>query len=347
MSAEKKPSKASRAIDLAVKSGAILWHDPDDKPYADVLGKHGERRTLGVRSRDFRTWLAGLMYRGEGSALGGQSATDAVDVLTAIAVYDGDERGVHVRLAPGPQGEIFLDLGDDSWKAIRVSPDGWELVSNPPVRFRRPRGLRPLPEPQRRSEGWDALRAQLNLRDRNWILVVAWLVGTLHPKGPYPLLTLTGEQGSAKTTIGRQIRSIVDPSEAPLRSPPREDRELVIAARNSHVLGFDNLSGIKDWLSDALCRIATGDGYSARELYTDANEVVFSDPRPIILTSIETVVTRGDIADRALAVTLPRISPEDRLPERVIYEKMDRISPMVLGALLDAAATGRRRLPLV
>ena len=193
----------------------------------------------------------------------------------------------------------------------------------------------------------DALQKQLNLQGRHWTLTVAWLVGTLHPRGPYPILALTGEQGSAKTTIGRQVRSIVDPSEAPLWSPPREDRELVIAARNSHVLGLDNLSRISDWLSDALCRIATGGGYSARELYSDGDEVVYSDRRPIILTSIETVVTRGDLADRALAVTLPRIPEESRLPERVIYERMDRIQPLVLGALLDAMVTGLRRLPSV
>ena len=68
---------------------------------------------------------------------------------------------------------------------------------------------------------------------------------------------------------------------------------------------------------------------------------------PIIVTSIETVVTRGDLADRALAVTLPRIPEESRLPERVIYERMDRIQPLVLGALLDAVVTGLRRLPSV
>ena len=342
-----KPSKATRAIELVATSGAHLWHDPGGEPYVDMRGEHGERRTLRVRSRLCRTWVAGLMYEAEASALGGQAATDAVDVLTAMAVYDGPEREVHVRLASN-DGALYLDLGDCTWRAVRISGSEWQMVSEPPVRYRRPRGLRPLPVPVREGGGWDALRALLHEpAERDWILLVSWLVGTMHPSGPYPILALTGEQGAAKTTVGRLLRSIVDPSQAPLRSPPRNDRELVIAARNSHVVGLDNLSRVPEWLSDALCRIATGGGYSARELFTDGEEVIYADRRPIILTSIEDVATRGDLADRTIAVTLPQIPEHARRPERELYAAMDRIRPRVLGGLLDAASNGLGRLATV
>ena len=328
MSDTPKPSKATRAIELVAASGAQLWHDPDEEPYGDVRdGRHGARRTLRVRSRACRTWLSGLLYANEGSALGGQAATDAVDLLTAMAVHDGPEREVHVRLAHD-DGSLYLDLGDATWRAVRITAQGWDVVCEPPVRFRRPRGLRPLPVPVRGDDGWDDLHGLLHEpANRDWSLLVSWLVGTMHPSGPYPILALTGEQGAAKTTVGRLLRSIVDPSEALLRSPPRDDRELVIAARNSHVVGLDNLSRVPEWLSDALCRIATGGGYSARQLYTDGEEVIYANRRPIILTSIEDIATRGDLADRTIAVTLPQIPEHARLPEREVYAAMDRIRP--------------------
>src|SRR5690606_31221413 len=117
------------------------------------------------------------------------------------AVHQGVERDVHVRIARGDDGAIYLDLGDDSWRAVRIGLDGWQVVPEPPVRFRRPRGLRPLPVPiQSAGVGWRELRTLLHVHeDADWTLVVSWLVGTLHPAGPYPILGLTGEQGTSKT----------------------------------------------------------------------------------------------------------------------------------------------------
>lgn len=342
---QKKKPKSARVLDLAADAGAKAWHDPDGEPYLDVRSDAGVRRTLRVRSRACRTWLSGLLYETEGTALGGQAATDAVDLLHAMAVHDGPEREVFVRTGHH-EGVTYLDLGGPMWRAARVSPTGWELVREPPVRFRRPQGLRALPAPVQGGGGWEALRELLHVENRrDWVLIVSWLVGTLHPSGPYPILALHGEHGSAKSTTGRILRSFVDPSEAPLRSPPRSDRDVVIAARNSHIIGLDNLSYIKDWLSDALCRIATGGGYSARELYTDGEEVVYSATRPILLTSIEGVATRGDLSDRTITVTLPRMREEERRAERDLWADIEELRPIVLGELLTAAATGLRRLP--
>lgn len=344
-----KPSKASRVVGYALRRDPTLYHDLEGEPYADIRSD-GIRRTVPIRSRAFRTLLSGVFFAEESEALGGQSATDAVDVMSAMAIFNGEQREIHVRLASDSEGKhIYLDLGSEDWCAVAIGPDGWSVVSEPPVRFRRPRGMRPLPRPTAAGgEGWKALRSMLNVDDDSaWRLIVGWLVGTLHPSGPYPILGLTGEQGTAKTTTGRILRSIIDPSKAPLRSPPRDDRDLVIAAKNSHIVAFDNLSEIKDWLSDALCRIATGGGYSARQLYTDGEEVIYSDRQPIILTSIEDVATRADLADRTIAVTLPLVDEENRKTEAEIEAELRRIRPMVLGDLLDAASAAIRNIESV
>ena len=75
-------------------------------------------------------------------------------------------------------------------------------------------------------------------------MVVSWLLGTLQHPGPFPLLAIAGEQGSAKTVLSKILRALVDPNVAPVRALPREERELMIAANNSHVLAFDNLSSL-------------------------------------------------------------------------------------------------------
>jgi hypothetical protein len=128
----------------------------------------------------------------------------------------------------------------------------------------------------------------LNLSNQNeFVLVVAWLLAALRSSGPYPLLAISGEQGSAKTVLSKLVRALVDPNAAPVRALPREERELTIAAHNGHLLAFDNLSGLPAWLSDALCRLASGGSFAVRQLYTDDEEVLFKAARPTVLNGIE------------------------------------------------------------
>jgi hypothetical protein len=134
------------------------------------------------------------------------------------------------------------------------------------------------------------------------------------------------------------LRALVDPSTAPLRTTPRTERDLIIAATNSWCVAFDNISSLPPWLSDALCRLSTGGGFSARALYTDSDEVIFDTTRPVILNGITDVATRPDLLDRALVVTLPPISEESRAPETELWRVFDSERPAILGALLDAVA---------
>jgi hypothetical protein len=204
-----------------------------------------------------------------------------------------------------------------------------------------------LPAPVR-GGSLDELRPFVNLAgDDDWRLLAAWLVAALRPRGPYPLLCLHGEQGSSKSTTARVVRALIDPSSAPLRAEPRDEHDLIIAATNSWVVAFDNLSQLSPRLSDALCRLSTGGGFATRELYTDADEVLFEAQRPVLLTGIEDLATRGDLLDRALVLQLPALAEEERRPEAEFWRAFEAVRPRILGGLLDAAATALARLPAV
>jgi hypothetical protein len=206
-------------------------------------------------------------YRNDEAAANQGSLQDAVVTLEG----GGGERAVHVRLGECG-GRIYLDLADAHWRAVEVGPDGWRITADPPVCFRRPRGLLPLPAPAPGGR-IDELRPFVNVPDdRGWRLLVATLVQALRPRGPYPVLSFTGEHGSAKSTQARVFRSLIDPCVAPLRGEPRDLRDLMIAASSAWVVAYDNLSSLQPWLSDALCRLATGGGFATRELYSDADD---------------------------------------------------------------------------
>ena len=192
----------------------------------------------------------------------------------------------------------------------------------------------------------ETLRSFLNVQsDDDFVLVVAWALAVLRNRGPYPVIVLSGEQGSAKSTFSAILRALLDPNTAPLRALPREDRDLFIAASNGHVLAFDNVSGLPAWISDTLCRLATGGGFAVRQLYTDQDEVLFDAARPVILNGIEDIVTRPDLADRAVFLTLEPIPEERRRPEAELWAAFEAERPRILGVLLDAVVEGLKRLP--
>jgi hypothetical protein len=334
------PTQADILIELA--QSAELFHTPDGSGFAD-LDINGHRETWPIRGKGFRRWLARRFFEATQGAPSSEALQSALNVIEAKAHFDAPERIVHVRVG-GLDGRLYLDLGDEVWRAVEIDAIGWRVIDNPPVRFRRAAGMQALPMPVP-GGSVETLRSFLNVHsETDFVLVVAWALACLRNRGPYPVIVLSGEQGSAKSTFSAILRALLDPNTAPLRALPREDRDLFIAASNGHVLAFDNVSGLPAWISDTLCRLATGGGFAVRQLYTDQDEVLFDAARPLILNGIEDIVTRPDLADRAVFLTLEPIPEERRRPEAELWAAFDTERPRILGVLLDAVVRGLKRL---
>jgi hypothetical protein len=335
---ERLENKKQADVLIELTGAAELFHTPDRTGFADfIINNH--RQTWPIRSKGFRRWLARRYYEVRRGAPNSEALQSALNVIEAKADFGAPERKVHLRVG-GLDGRLYLDLADEHWRAVEISSDGWRVVDAPPVRFKRAAGMLPLPLPIR-GGSIKLLRPFLNVqRDAEFVLAVAWLLAALRDRGPYPVLDLSGEQGSAKTTTAEVLRALIDPNTTPLRALPREERDLFITASNGHVLAFDNVSGLPAWISDALCRLATGGGFSVRQLYSDHDEVLFEAQRPIMLNGIEDVVTRPDLADRSMFSMLDPIPEECRRPEAELWAAFELEHPRILGALLNAVVDG-------
>ena len=303
----------------------------------------GHEETMFLRDTAFRQWLNQQFYKHMGSAPRSDAMRGALDTLDA-KFHSGLIAEVHTRVAE-KDGKLYLDLCDEKWRVVEVTALGWSIVQKPPVFFRRAPGMTALPVPKA-GGSIELLRPFLNVAsDSDFVLVVCWILACFRSSGPYPVLVLTGEHGSAKSSFTRNVRSLVDPNAVGLRSLPRDERDLFIAASNGHVIAFDNVSDLPDWLSDTLCRLATGGGFATRQLFSDQGEVLIDAIRPIVLNGIGEVVTRPDLSDRALFVHLPPIADDKRRPEAELNAEFEAVRPRILGALLDAVAHGLKRLP--
>lgn len=323
-----------------VKGKAKLFHSANETAYADIW-IDGRRETWVIGSKGFRHWLLKEYFQLTEGAPNGESLKAALMTAEAMAHYNGEERQVFLRVARH-EGKLYLDLCDKDWRVVEIDKDGWRVINDPPVRFRRTNGMLPLPDPVP-GGSIHLLRPFLNLGHENdFILVGSWLVAVLRDTGPYPVLVIFGEQGSAKSSFSKLMKRLLDPNSAPLRTL-RDERDMFIGANNGYTLVFDNISGMNAATSDTLCRLATGGAFVTRQLYTDQDEMMFDAMRPIVLNGIDDVVVRPDLSDRSISLMLEAIPQNKRKPEKELNAEFEEAHPLILGVLLDAVSAGLGR----
>jgi len=339
------------------EGGGQLFRTPDKTAYADLI-IDGHRETWEVRSQEFRhayirylerelnralasdTPLQALLFK---SAQRKAAINAAIEDFENRAICASIKRDVRVRVADH-QGEIYVDLCNDGWEAVRITAAGWSVVDAPPVRFVRTDGMLSLPYPERGGKV-EALRPFLNAADADFPLAVAHLLAYLRPRGPYPILDVLGPPGAAKTSLMRRLRRLVDPHVVETTPPPASGEDLFIAARNSHVQAFENVSSLSVKMSDHYCRLATGGGMRTRRRFTNTRETLFRGARPIMIEGIADIMKRPDILDRATVFEVQRLV--DYASEEEQDLDFDRQRPAILGGLLDMMVRGLRERPTV
>ena len=334
----------SRPLFEIAKEKCSLFRNPEFETFG-LIDMEGHLENWAIKSKHFSFWLSLLYYKNAGEIPKATTIRETVRQFEGEAYLNSPVEMVHIRYA-WFSNEIYIDLANDRWEQIRITKDGCSIISSSesPVRFIRAPGMLALPHPvfgESLTPLWDFLNIN-HPGDR--VLIVSWLIGAMRPGGPFPILILQGEQGTAKSTTARILCSLIDPSIITSRSLPRSERDLAISANKSWVLNFDNLSGLSPWLSDAFCRVSTGGGLATRTLFTDDSEKLFRLKRPLILNGISDIATRHDLADRALIVSLPPIPEDKRRSEREILRSWSHASGGVLGALCDAVSTALRNI---
>ena len=340
---EPKKTKADEkheAIDKwfeLISAKVKLWHTTDDTTYADIREKDSFV-TVPIRSGRFERLVRSVIAQDVKVP-----ATNIVDAFIASfesLALGGECKDIVIRKGTS-SGQVVLDMADPDGRAVVCTPSGWQITPKPPVRFFRPLGTGSLAAPQP-GGNLDLLRKYVRVtNDREYYLLLGWLLGCYNPHESYPILILNGEQGSSKSTLTSIMRRLIDPHSSSSFQPPREDRELRAYVKNSFLLPFDNVSTIQQWFSDDLCRIATGSSaLTTRTLYTTAELTSIKAVRPTILNGIPDFVERGDLMDRCIQITLPVIPKDQRKTEDAFWAEFEKDYPLILGAIYDTVCFG-------
>jgi hypothetical protein len=345
---QRRPARRSQRDKLMNYFDLVgLWHDDAERAFVTFpVDQHREHAV--VRSARFRNWLMLKYVDDYGSAPSSKPVDECLNAAEALASR-AKRYSAFFRVAEH-QGRIYLDLCDDEWRAIECTKNGWAVIDEVPVKFVRRDGMLSLPEPERVTEqlsGIEELRSFFsNLSQAHFALVVAWLMSCLRDTGVYPVLMVHGESGSGKTILTKLAMDVIDPRDEKALSIPKDERTVIVFAKQTFLLGFENISFIPQWFSDSLCRLASGDSFVAVKLYTDDELAIHKAKRPVIVNGIPRLAEREDLASRTLTIHLPPFT-DDRLTEPELLDRWRQAKPRILGGLLDGVCAALRNVDRV
>lgn len=330
-----KKSQAKNILEIIKsKENTILFHDERGNNYIS-LEVAGHREIWGCKSKSIKGWITSEFWKRTHTVLNSESLKNVLETLGGIAAHEGLEYKLNDRFA-WDGDSLWYDLANDKWQAVRINEHGWKIIDSPPILFKRYYHSRPQVVPIEIGGNVNLLLNYVNIADsQDRLLLLVYLISCFIPDFAHVILVIFGSRGSAKTTLSKLLRLILDPSVLEVVSLPDNVNELVQILAHHAFLFFDNVSHISEGVSDTMCKAVTGSGFSKRELYTDDEDIIYKLKRCIGINGINLVGTRPDLLERSLLLELDRIEPENRKQEKDLMDSFDRDLPIIFGGVLD------------
>lgn len=329
---------------MAIAERGTLFRDQLGEPQVQVtLGDRKEVWPVG--GEKFSNHLLRTFYAENQQVVPSTTAVKQAAKMMIALAEEKEKKDLRLRVASGEDGVLWYDLGDGTWQAIKVTPEGWGVNATHPILFKRHATNYGQVLPERRENSLARLFDFVNIQDEaEKLLFQIYLITCFVPDISHPAAVFYGHQGGAKTTVARVIKRLVDPG-AELTTFPETTKELAQFLAHNYVCVFDNLARISRSQSDMLCQAVTGGGLMKRRLYTDQDDVILSFKGCVVMNGISLVADKPDLLDRSLLFELTRIT--DVRDEKEFWQDFESERPFILGGIFDIIATASQLYPTI
>lgn len=327
-----KRKVADLLMDLCTERGVITGLDQQGSPIAIVPNEPNV--AYSIRGEFFKRWLHAAYWEETAKGFSNEQFSTFAGSIEGRAYSQKNKIFLHNRIARIGK-KLYYDLGDGI-NVVEINPDGYGLITNSPVKFRRYRHQKIQVMPLA-GGSLTKISPFVNLKDKyDIVLLLTYIVAVFIPDIPRGVIVCHGAQGSAKSTVLKVIRALVDPSSTPIIISPKDIGELVQISNHHYCVYLDNLSYLSEDLSDALSGLVTETGLSKRKLFTDEDDIMFYQKNAIGITGITIVPSKADLLDRSIIITLERIPEDKRRGELEFWADFEKQKPYLLGAVFSA-----------
>lgn len=355
----KKHKIAEKLFKVVEQNIEQLFKDQLNNSFAAVkIDGHIETIPI-INNGKFKMWVCKTYYETQKELMTNTDALAAVCNMLQAKAYFG-KKTISLDIRTSGNGllkdtlRIHYDLTNNDWEQVEITPDGWSIKKSTeaPTIFRRQNNHLPQVYPSRAypDDIFDQFMILTNatVRDKDGnilpdqtkqlrLLLKCYIVSLFIPEIPKAALMLHGDEGGAKSALQELIKSLVDPSMMLTLTFPQDVKELIQQLSHNHIAYYDNVNHkLPDWVSDLLCRVITGSGFSKRMLYTDDDDIIYNIIRCIGINGINLAATKADLLDRSLIIRLSRLPKRyTRKLKDDIWPAFQRMKPQLLGYIFD------------
>ncbi len=321
----------------------VISQNNTNEVYAQVeINDHFE--TLNLNSSRARYWLTHALHTtGSNNRIYGEDFYKNIlySIIAQAQINNTPRESIYKRIAM-KNGELFYDLATPDWKAIKITKERIETISlndTTPFFYRTQSSYQQVFPSFNDEKALNKVAKSLRIVNDEEQLFEVHLTSLFLESYSIPAMVFDGEAGSLKTTATTSVKRIIDPDgikpEDNCTSMPSNHDDLLIQLYNRYTSSFDNVTKISPEISDILCRAITGSSNSKRELYTNANETIFSFRRKIVLNGIVPTLDYPDLQERIIAYRRYSLDDTERLTEQEYQQQFDVLLPNVLGKIFQ------------
>lgn len=330
---EKKSNKFMRVLNFVKNNMDIRFFEDQYGDSWTTIDRNGHFENLNLESKS-DSLINLIMKAYVDTQQEGVSLETIKQVVRYLSTSAESKRTLYNRFA-GSNDKCLIDMGDDDWNVLSITPDRIEILDPKPIEpiFARHGHQEALPIPKQ-GGSLEELFDFIPIKDPEIrILFKVWIV--LLPLGHIqrPLLIILGPPGSGKSTITAMARRIWDPSSILSFALPGNQDNLTVAMNNHAIAPIDNLSELPNWASDDICRAITGAGNIKRKHYSNGEEYARRYMRTLILNGISLPKLKPDLLDRSILIQMDnRLTDKDFRGASDLEERFNDAHPRILGA---------------